>query len=165
MQNKIDWDNFENDPNDDSPIMEDAFANESGIKNGISYDTPENGTFKAYWGNGQLRYQWDYKDGERADGQSKGWWPDGSLKQIKTFKNGKLHGKTIEWFADGNKKVESSWSKGEVHGLVIWYNEDGGIRYQAHYKNGLLWDMDLDKPYTGKLDYHTYEDGKRIEKD
>ena len=46
--------------------------------------------------------------------------------------------------------------------MVIWYNEDGGIRYEAHYENGLLWDIDLDKPYTGKLDYHTYQDGKRI---
>ena len=141
---------------------ENRFANETESDSGKIYERPENGTFEVYYENGQLRYQWDYKDGERADGESKGWWADGSLKQIRTFKDGKLHGRTIEWYSDGTKKVESSWKEGEVHGLVIWYNEDGGIRYEAHYENGLLWDIDLDKPYTGKLDYHTYQDGKRI---
>ena len=152
MQNEIDIDKH-------------RFANETETDSGKIYERPENGTFEVYYENGQLRYQWDYKDGERADGESKGWWPDGSLKQIRTFKNGKLHGRTIEWFSDGTKKVESSWKNGEVHGLVIWYNEDGEIRYEAHYENGLLWDIDLDKPYTGKLSYHIYKDGKRIEQD
>ena len=152
MQNEIDIDKH-------------RFANETETDSGKIYERPENGTFEVYYENGQLRYQWDYKDGERADGESKGWWPDGSLKQIRTFKNGKLHGRTIEWFSDGTKKVESSWKDGEVHGLVIWYNEDGEIRYEAHYENGLLWDIDLDKPYTGKLSYHIYKDGKRIKQD
>ena len=72
---------------------ENRFANETESDSGKIYERPENGTFEVYYGNGQLRYQWDYKDGQRADGESKGWWPDGSWKQIKTFKNGKLNGK------------------------------------------------------------------------
>ena len=77
MQNEIDIDKH-------------RFANETETDSGKIYERPENGTFEVYYENGQLRYQWDYKDGERADGESKGWWPDGSLKQIRTFKNGKL---------------------------------------------------------------------------
>ena len=59
--------------------------NETETDSGKIYERPENGTFEVYYENGQLRYQWDYKDGER-DGESKGWCLDGSLKQIRTFK-------------------------------------------------------------------------------
>ncbi len=55
-------------------------------------NNPENGLFRVYWkdiidnwhgsatlnpdeGEG-LRYEWYYKDGKRADGVSKGWWPN-----------------------------------------------------------------------------------------
>ena len=93
MSNDIDFNNFENNPDRDSSFHKERFANETETDNGIIYEQPENGTFEVYYGNGQLRFQWDYKDGQRADGESKGWWPDGSWKQIKTFKNGKLNGK------------------------------------------------------------------------
>ena len=38
--------------------------NETETDSGKIYERPENGTFEVYYENGQLRYQWDYKDGE-----------------------------------------------------------------------------------------------------
>jgi len=47
----------------------------------IEIHKPENGLFRQYFDNGQLRYEWYYKDGKRADGISRGWWSNGILKQ------------------------------------------------------------------------------------
>ena len=115
-----------------------------------------------YYGNGQLRYQWDYKDGQRADGESKGWWPDGSWKQIKTWKNGKLNGKVEEWYGDGTKKVECSYKDDQIHGLVTWWHENGEVWKEGTFKDGLLWDTESDKPFTGKWSGYHYDKGKRI---
>ena len=42
---------------------------------------PPDGWFRRYWENDQLRYEWEYKDGQRADGISTGWHKNGKLKQ------------------------------------------------------------------------------------
>ncbi len=51
------------------------------------YDIPTDGLFQVKWPNGNLRYEWYYKDGKRADGISKGWFPNGKLKQTMSWKN------------------------------------------------------------------------------
>ena len=161
MSNDIDFDNFENNPDRNSSFHKERFANETETDNGIIYEQPENGTFEVYYGNGQLRYQWDYKDGQRADGESKGWWPDGSWKQIKTFKNGKLNGKVKEWYGDGKKKVEASYKDDQLHGVVTWWKESGEVWKEGTYKDGLLWDTEADKPFTGEWGGYHHEDGYR----
>ena len=67
------------------------FANENPTI-GIQYDIPTNGLFQVHWSNGNLRYEWYYKDGERADGESKGWFPNGNMKQVWNWKNGEKDG-------------------------------------------------------------------------
>ena len=68
------------------------------IENWIGENCPENGWLRAYWtedGHGisledtgfGLRYEWEYKDGKRADGVSKGWFPNGNMKQVWNWKN------------------------------------------------------------------------------
>ena len=49
----------------------------------------ENGLFEVKWPKGNLRYQWNYKDGIRADGISKSWFPDGRIKYTTYWKDGK----------------------------------------------------------------------------
>ena len=56
------------------------------------YDIPIDGLFQVKWPNGNLRYEWYYKDGKRADGISKGWFPNGKLKQTMSWKNCNLSG-------------------------------------------------------------------------
>ena len=161
MANDIDFDNFENNPDHTSPMHKERFANETETDNGVTYDLPENGTFEVYWGNGQLRYQWDYKDGKRADGESKGWWPDGSWKQIKTFKDGELNGRYVEWYGDGQKKSEGLYKDGKQDGLWTWWWENGEKWKEGTYNDGILWDTDSDKPYTGEWAGYNYENGQR----
>jgi NDP-sugar pyrophosphorylase family protein len=65
------------------------FANENDFDRGIFYETPENGLFEVKWPKGNLRYQWEYKDGIRADGISKSWRSDGSLKYKTYWRDGR----------------------------------------------------------------------------
>ena len=48
------------------------FANESDPEKGMTYDIPTDGLFQAHWSNGNIRYEWYYKNGQRADGEAKG---------------------------------------------------------------------------------------------
>jgi antitoxin component YwqK of YwqJK toxin-antitoxin module len=59
-----------------------------------------------------LRYEWYFKlplDGTRADGISRGWWSNGKLKQIKTWKNGKQVGISTGWYENGQKWYEQTY--------------------------------------------------------
>ncbi len=75
-------------------------------------EVDEDGLFRKYYSNGQLRYEWYFKlplDGTRADGISRGWWPNGQLKQIKTWKNGKQVGISTGWYENGQKWYEQTY--------------------------------------------------------
>jgi len=73
------------------------FANESESGKGMTYDIPIDGLFQAHWLNGNIRYEWYYKNGQRADGESKGWHSNGQLKQVITWKNTLKNGLFKEW--------------------------------------------------------------------
>ena len=132
---------------------------------------PKNGLFRAYWkdmipnshniggltldpdeGEG-LRYEWYYKDGKRADGISKGWWPNGMLKQIRTYKDGKLDGLWIYWYVSGQKKFERNFKDGKRDGDFIKWNDDLG---EAWIKRGA--------GNGRKKVKQTWKDGKLIDK-
>ena len=76
-----------------------TWVNDKPAKDWIEENHPNNGVFRVYWkdvittnrggatlnpdeGEG-LRYEWEYKDGKRVDGISKGWWPNGNIKIIR----------------------------------------------------------------------------------
>lgn len=138
----------------------------------IEKNRPENGIYKVYWtidggatlnpdeGVG-LRYEWEYKDGEYADGQSKGWYRNGQLKQTRpwkngvrdglrttwyengqkmgqgTFKNDKLEGKWTKWYENGNKRSEKTYKDGNKEGLYMSWYENGQKRVEGNYKDGI----------------------------
>lgn len=77
------------------------FANEREHDEGIFYETPENGLFEVTWPKGNLRYQWYYKDGLRADGISKGWHLSGNIKHIANWKDGEQLGIATDFYGDG----------------------------------------------------------------
>ena len=86
----------------------------------IKLNHPDNGLFRVYWKNviasnigdvtldpndgEELRYEWYYKDGKRADGISKGWWPNGKLKHKWCWKNNLRDGLWIFYDENGQKK-------------------------------------------------------------
>ncbi len=114
----------------------DRFANDDPHEVGIKYDIPADGLFQVYWPNGNLRYEWEYKDGKRVDGESKSWWSNGTLKCVKIWKNGKLDGLSIHWYESGQKDSEQTWKNGKRNGkLTDWY--DDGVKILEHiYKDG-----------------------------
>ena len=120
----------------------------------IEKNYPKNGAFKVYWKDivntheggatlnpdegESLRYEWYYKDGKRADGVSKAWWPDGKLKQVKTWKNNTYNGKTNFWYPNGQKRLEETYKEGKPDGLRTRWHENGQKKYEGTYKNDEL---------------------------
>ena len=120
----------------------------------IKNNHPENGLFRVYWkdvknphyggatldpdeGEG-LRYEWYYKNGQMADGKSFGYFPDGRLKQIRKWKDGKLDGLWIEYYDDGTKYSRAKYKDGESHGLATeWYN-NGLKKEEVLWENGKI---------------------------
>ena len=97
---------------------------------------PEDGIFTKYWSNGNRRYEWEYKDGKRVDGESKGWYPNGQLNQVRNWKDGRVDGKYTEWFEDGQKMVEGTFKDGKQHGLIIQWYDNGKKQSETNYING-----------------------------
>ena len=116
----------------------------------IEKHKPQNGWFRVYYDDSlehetatmipgkQLRWEWEYKDGKRADGVSKGWYPQGSLKQIQTWKNDVRNGKTIRYYDNGQMLDEFNFKNGLRHGTLTTYLENGVISKQSTWKNGKL---------------------------
>ena len=104
-------------------------------KKGIIYDIPTDGLFQVKWPNGKLKYEWEYKDGKRADGISKGWWSNGKLKQTQTWKNNTRNGLWTMWYPSGQKKEEEPNRSGLRHGLSISWYDNGQKMYERTFKN------------------------------
>ncbi len=169
----------------------------------IEENMPENGLFRVYWtekdGPGyansipsfedtglSVRYEFMCKNGKRADGVSTGWWPDGSLKNQYTWKDGKYHGLFIDWhdYKGGYKKEERNYKDDKLDGLwTNWYDNgqkeaeitykdhlicgklkrwyrDGSVMYETEFENG----CGIDKVYYQngqKKSEGTYKNGKQ----
>ncbi len=123
---------------------------------GTEYDTPTNGLFQVYWSNGNLRYEWYYKDGKVADGKSYGWNEDGSPKQTITRKNNIVNKLTWYWYGTTQKMDERTYNKsGDIDGLYTKWYENGKKKCEGNYKSGELisskcWNKDGNKCECGE---------------
>ena len=98
---------------------------------------PENGVYLVKWSTGHKRYEWEYKDGKRADGVAMGWYPDGKPKQLSTWKNGELNGLRRYWWVSGHIQRDENLISGELNGECIWYHEENGRpKIKGYYQNG-----------------------------
>tara|TARA_Y100000310_G_C20598168_1_gene771600 strand:+ start:990 stop:1457 length:468 start_codon:yes stop_codon:yes gene_type:complete len=141
----------------------------------IEENHPENGLFRVYWkdvksvysggatldpdeGEG-LRYEWYYKDGKRADGISKGWYPSGQLKQTQTWKDGKENGLRTVWYENGQKREEGILVDGSGK-YTHWYQDgqksgEGTIKDEKNDGLWITWNKSGQKVWEG-----IYKDGK-----
>ena len=124
-------------------------------------EVDEDGLFRKYYSNGQLRYEWYFKlplDGTRADGISRGWWPNGQLKQIKTWKSGKQVGISTGWYENGQKRYEQTYKDDKKNGLYIEY-ENGQKLWEGIYKDHeLIEKIIIFKPENKDFNYNKYMD-------
>ena len=112
----------------DHPILKDRFANDDVLPKSLGkvYDIPINGMFRIYWSNGNLRYEWEYKDGERADGKSIGWWPNGKIKIIRNWVNGTHKGLQQEFYTNGKIWLEEMITTDDKdYGEFVEYDQHG----------------------------------------
>ena len=72
----------------------------------------KDGLIKRWYPNGQLEYEYNYKDGKR-DGLAKGWYPNGQLEYEYTYKDGELDGLTKSWDEDGQLQLETHHKDGK----------------------------------------------------
>ena len=118
----------------------------------IEENKPHNGPFIVYFKddpisvtldineskNKQVRWEMYFKDGKRADGNSYGWYYDGSIKQIMSWKDGKKHGANIRFYPNGMVIDQWHYNKGKRDG--VWLSRhnriDDNIRRKDLYGNG-----------------------------
>ena len=116
----------------------------------IRENYPENGIFRVYWkdvvdfrsggatldsdeGEG-LRWEWFYKDGQK-DGVSRGWYPDGKIKDRRTWKNGLENGLKSVWHNNGQKQYEGVIKNGDSIGVWKFWDSDGKKIKEWIYKD------------------------------
>jgi antitoxin component YwqK of YwqJK toxin-antitoxin module len=106
------------------------------ITGDVEYDNDNAGvTFDSEEGEG-LRYEWYYKDGERADGECKGWYSDGSLRSIYTYKNRDKDGLWGQWWPDGKKRMEGFHKDGKQHGIWRHWSPSGVLIAEEKFNDG-----------------------------
>ena len=79
----------------------------------------ENGDYKEYYGNGNLRLEQHYVNGE-LNGESRHYFEEGSTYLIANYKNGKLHGKRTEYYTFGAIQSICQYNNGERIDCEIW---------------------------------------------
>jgi len=96
------------------------------------------GVYKEWHPNGKLRKLQHYKEG-KEHGVCLKWWPNGKLWHKKECINGELLGQRQLWYKNGQLKWNASYSaSNKVHGSCTWYHANGQLRSKAQYKNDQL---------------------------
>ena len=108
----------------------------SRILNQHKKSNPPDGWFRLYWENGNLKYEWKYKDGKQ-DGVSKSWWPNGDIKNIQHYKNGKRHGSLQGWYENADPYVTGP--KPQTAGIRDFLNGERHGKWIDYYKSGQIW--------------------------
>ena len=98
---------------------------------------PPDGWFRRYWENGNLRYEWYFKDGKQ-DGVSKAWWPNGDIKSERNYKDGKSDGLRTSWYEDGQVAGINDFKDGKKDGLWTDYYKSGQVWMKKTYESGKL---------------------------
>jgi antitoxin component YwqK of YwqJK toxin-antitoxin module len=153
----------------------------------ILVGAPFTGLVRDYYESGQLKDEWNYKDGNingdglrrswyesgqlkeelnlkdgKPDGLLRFWYESGQLKEERNFKDGKLDGLRHTWTENGQPEDESNYKDGEREGLWRSWNENGQLNFENNYKDGKEHGLSRFWFKNGKLwSERNYKDGKR----
>ena len=96
---------------------------------------PVDGWFRRYWSNGNLRYEWFFKNGKQ-EGASISWWPNGDRKSEMYYENGKLHGVLRGWYENGSPRVKH---ENQLSGIQYYNHGKKTGKWIDYYKSGQKW--------------------------
>ena len=122
------------------------------IKN---YDTPLTGVVKF------KKDREFYKNGI-PEGKWVSFYPNGKIKSIENWRQGKLNGKYVLYTEDGNKVFQTYYVNGKDHGNFELYHESGKIHIAGNFINGKatnVWKYyDKKGRFIGEIDYDKKEE-------
>ena len=74
-------------------------------------------------------------------------YPNGVLKCMGTYKNGKLHGNYQEWFDNGKQSIEFEYNEGKIDGNRIVYNRNGDILSYEIVKGDIIVKIEVEEDF------------------
>ncbi|MDC3309065.1 toxin-antitoxin system YwqK family antitoxin [Crocinitomicaceae bacterium] len=98
---------------------------------------PLTGVIKEVHENGQLAYEYNFKDGE-LDGSYRVWYENGQLKKEGNNKDGNSVGLHRGWYEDGQLKYEEHYEEGKKDGLFRAWHENGQLENESNFKDDKL---------------------------
>ena len=99
------------------------------------YEGKENGNSKTWYENKQLEEIRVFENGKKI-GVHKGWWPDGKQKFEYHFNNDVYEGNVKEWFPSGQLYKSFNYKNGQENGMQQQYFKDGRIQLNYESRNG-----------------------------
>ena len=72
----------------------------------------------------------------KENGQWKKFYPDGSIKEIREFENGKKAGEYIAYWENGNKMLHYLFTNDEYEGTCREWSSEGVLIKEMNYKKG-----------------------------
>ena len=86
-------------------LTKDRFANDFDFHRGVKYDIPKDGLFQAKWPNGKIKIIRNWKDGKHY-GLQREFYTDGSIRLEETISTGTF----VEYSKDGNVMQTGSFN-------------------------------------------------------
>lgn len=109
---------------------------EGGLKStALFVNGKREGEHKGYYENGQMAFLRSYKNNKKH-GKHLGWWPNGYDKFSYLFKDGLQEGESVERFEDGKLFRAMHYTKGKEDGSQKMWEADGSIRANYVVKHG-----------------------------
>jgi len=93
------------------------------------------GIFKEYDSDKRLISATSIKDG-LLDDSTTIYYPSGTVKEMRAYKEGQKHGTWTTWNAFGKKTAEASFKNGKKDGFWYVWDENGVKRYEMFYEKG-----------------------------
>ena len=100
---------------------------EGRLFSGIGYDI---------WSNGELKYEWNYRDGLK-DGLFRLWYENGKLGKQINYKDGKRNGLSKRYYKNGRLEIETNYRDDGTSTQKNYY-EDGTLKSIINWKNALM---------------------------
>lgn len=98
-------------------------------------ETPLNGKLRLYYPNGIIKFEAEYKNGQR-NGVLSRFYPDGKQQVFEVYADGVLNGGASTYYNSGNIETEVHYTSGVLDGDHKAYHEDGTIKLEGKYLNG-----------------------------